>query len=176
MLGPILHGNAITLEPPKPEDLDIFRGWFADLEITRYLLARFPLTSEQEQEWYGAAARDDARVLWSIVAGGCTIGNTVIHHIDWINRHAGTGTLIGDQAHWGKGFGAESVRLRTAYAFNELGMERLETECFVENVPMRRCLEKSGYHKIGVRRRHLYKRGAWRDTLLFELVRDEWHH
>src|SRR5207302_5954338 len=105
---------------------------------------------------------------------GKTIGSTAIHDIEWINRTATTGTVIGDRSEWGKGIGTESVRLRTAYAFQELGLERLETESLAENTPMHRCLEKSGYRQIGVRQRSIYKGGGWHDRYIFELLRDEW--
>jgi [ribosomal protein S5]-alanine N-acetyltransferase len=174
MLGPILRGETITLEPAKPADLPLFVRWFADTDVTRYLLARFALSPSQEEEWYESVARNDSTVHWAIVADGATIGVSGIHQIDWINRHAQTGTVIGERSQWGKGFGSEAVRLRTAFAFDELGLERLETHSLVENVGMHRALEKSGYRNIA-RRRHVHWRaGRWHDDFLFELLRDEW--
>jgi hypothetical protein len=106
MLGPILRGEKISLEPVKAADLETFRGWLADLEV--------------------------------------------------------------------KGYASEVVSLRTAYAFRELGLERLETECFTENLAMHRALEKAGYQRLGRRRRHIYKSGEWHDTVIFEVLREEW--
>jgi RimJ/RimL family protein N-acetyltransferase len=174
MLGPILRGEIITLEPPKIEDIDTFRAWLADLEVTRTLLVRFVPSRDAEEKWYERVAASDSTVIWSIVVDGKPIGNTGIDNIDWINRHATTGTVIGEKSAWGKGYASEAVKLRTAYAFGELGLERLETECLAENVPMHRALEKSGYQRIGRRRRHVYKGGNWHDTILFELLRHEW--
>jgi len=174
MLGPILRGEKISLEPMRLEDIDTFRDWLSDLEITRYLLVRFVPSRRQEEEWYDHAARNESSVHWSIVAGGTPIGNTGIHGIDWINRHATTGTIIGDREYWGKGYASEAVRLRTGYAFSELGLERLETESLAENHAMHRVLEKSGYIRIGLRRRHVYRGGTWHDAILFELLRQDW--
>jgi RimJ/RimL family protein N-acetyltransferase len=174
VLGPVLHGEKIALEPLRFEDIDLFRSWLADLEVSRYLLARFVPSHKEEEAWYDNAVRNDSLVIWGIVADGKTIGDTSINGIDWVNRHAATGTIIGNKTAWGRGYASEAVRLRTEYAFEELGLERLETECFAENIPMHRVLDKAGYQRIARRRRHLYKGGAWHDTLLFELLREDW--
>jgi [ribosomal protein S5]-alanine N-acetyltransferase len=174
MLGPILRGENITLEPPEPEDLPIFRAWFAELEVTQYLIMRFVPSISAEEEFYQHQSASANDLLWKIVAGGKTIGTTGISAISWINRNATTGLLIGDPAEWGKGYASETVRLRTAYAFNELGLERLSSESFVDNLPMHRALEKSGYQNIGRARHVFFKGGRWHDVYLFEVLRHEW--
>jgi len=163
----------MTLGPPRSEDLETYRQWFADLQVTRFLLMRFVPSVQQEQEWYDQMGKSASDVVWAVVAGGKTIGTTAIHGIDWTNRHASSGMLIGDRSAWGHGYATQAVRLRTAYAFRELGLERLETESFAHNAPMHRVLEKAGYQRIGLRR-HLYKGGEWHDEVLFELLREDW--
>jgi RimJ/RimL family protein N-acetyltransferase len=174
VFGPILRGESISLEPPQPEYLDTYRGWLADLDVTRYLLVRFPPSEKQEEEWYERQASSEATAIWAIVLEGRPIGSTGLHNIDWINRHASSGMLIGDRSQWGKGYASQAVALRTAFAFRELGLERLETESFAVNAPMHRALEKSGYRKIGLKRRYAYRGGVWHDAYIFELLRDEW--
>jgi RimJ/RimL family protein N-acetyltransferase len=174
MLGPVLSGERVVLAPATPDDLPLFCAWFADREITRTLLTRFPLSLKQEDEWYQRTATSQRDVLWAIRVDGGTIGNTGLHGIDWVNRHAISGTLIGDRSQWGKGYATEAVHLRTAYAFDDLGLERLESESLTVNVAMHRALEHSGYRKIATRRRYIYGGGEWHDAYLFELLRDEW--
>jgi [ribosomal protein S5]-alanine N-acetyltransferase len=178
MLGPVIEGEKIRLEPSGPEYLPEFIRWFADLRVTRYLLMRCPMTLKQEEEWFENMARDRTTVHWAIVAdsGGAPrpIGVTGIHNIDWINRGAITGTIIGVESEWGKGYASEAVALRTAFAFNELNLERLETFSFAPNKGMHKALQRSGYREIGVRRRSMFREGQWFDTVLFELLRDEW--
>jgi RimJ/RimL family protein N-acetyltransferase len=174
MLGPTLRGDLITLEPAEVEDLDTFRRWFADLEVTRFLLARFVPSEQQEMEWYTRASAAQDTVHWKIVREGLTIGVTALHDVDYHNGSATSGTIIGDQSQHGHGFGTEVVRLRTGFAFGELHLQRLETESLAENIPMHRCLEKSGYTKIGRRRRRIYRGGVWHDAFIFELLREEW--
>lgn len=174
MLGPILRGEKLSLEPTRREDLGLFRTWLMDERVTRYLLRRFVPSDKAEEEWYDGVSSDHGAVAWSLIVNGKTIGNTAIGGIDWINRHGTTGMLIGETSQWGKGYASEAVRLRTAFAFNELNLERLESESFVDNVAMHRALEKSGYQNIGRKRRHMFRNGAWHDLFVFEVLRHEW--
>ncbi len=174
MLGPILRGTLINLEPPRVEDLELFVKWFGDPEKTQNLLARFPFTLKQEQEWFDRVAGSQTDVFWVIRLDGVTVGNTAIHNLDWINRRGITGTFIAEQVHRSRGFGSEVVRLRTRYAFEELGLERLETESFAHNISMHRALQKSGYREIGRRRHYVFKGGVWIAALIFELLREDW--
>lgn len=174
MFGPVLRGKGLSLEPPRLDNLALYCGWFADVDVTRYMLVRFPASLQQEEEWYTSMARSTSDVVWNIVVDGEIIGNTGIHSIDWISRHGSTGSVIGNRSMWGKGYGSESVRLRTAYAFEELGLERLESESFADNVAMHRALEKSGYRKFATRSHYVYRGGRWHDCYLFEVLREEW--
>ena len=126
MLGPILEGERVRLEPPRPEYLPVYQRWFADMEVTRYLLYRFPFTAKAEEEWLEQVGKDPHQVMWAIVLrhNGKLIGNTSIEKIDWRNRRGETGIVIGEKEEWGKGCAGESMRLRTRYGFRELGLEK----------------------------------------------------
>ena len=140
MLGPVIEGERTRLEPPRPEFLPSYVRWFSDPEITRYLLYRYPLTDKGEAEWLERTATDEHKVLWSIVArtSGRLVGNTALDHIDWRNRHAMSGTVIGEKDEWGKGYATESMRLRTRYAFRELGLQKVITTVIGPNDASRR--------------------------------------
>jgi len=174
MFGPILQGEHIRLVPLTPEMLPVYVQWFSDTEVTRYMGRPFPPTLAQEHEWFERVTKSDTDLLWAIMAEDRHIGSTGIHDIQWRSRRAITGNLIGDKSAWGKGYGSEAVRLRTRYAFQELGLEKLETEVFMENAGSRRCLEKSGYRQYGVRRRHEFRDGRWHDFWIADILRDEW--
>lgn len=174
MLGPILAGPRLTLVPPRAEFIDSWRRWFADREVTRYLLKRFVPTPRQETEWLERVAQDRAAVLWSIMIGKKMIGSSGLTEIDWRHRHAFSGTMIGEKAYWGKGLGKESMALRTAYAFDELGLERIETQVTAGNEASRRALLATGYREVGTRHRHLFFEGRWHDAWVGEILREDW--
>ena len=176
MLGPILQGERVQLEPPRPEQAPTFMRWFADPEITRYLLVRVPPSQKQEEEWLEHMAKSPDDVLWAIHRreDGGLVGTTGLHRIDWRHRHAWSGVLIGDKTAWSKGYATEAMRLRTGYAFQELGLEKLLTSVYAGNEASRRALHKVGYHQCGLWRRNRFFDGQWHDEWLGEILREEW--
>ena len=161
MLGPTLRGDKISLEPARPEDGSLRQRWFADLEVTRPYTSPVVPSLKQEEESFERSARDDSVVLWRIALDGTSIGQSFLYDLSWMHRQAHTGMWIGERSQWGKGYGSEAVRLRTSFAFEELGLERLETSSLAVNV--------------GMHRTHRYRSGgAWHDEHMFELLRDEW--
>lgn len=176
MLGPILHGTQISLVPHQVEFLDTYRRWFADPDVTHYLLLRHPPSPSQEQEWFDHISTSQDEIGWAIMLndGDQLIGSTGLRQIDWRNRHASSGIMIGEKDHWGKGYATEAMRLRTAYAFRELGLEKILTSVIGPNHGSRRALEKAGYRQCGLLRRQRYFDGTWHDEWLGEILREEW--
>src|SRR5437899_2038100 len=159
MLGPVLRGEKVSLEPAQPEDAPLRCRWFADLELSRFWTGPDAPSLRQEEESFERWARDQSGVTWRITLEGRTIGSAWLCDIDWRNRQAWQGLVIGERSEWGKGYGSEVVKLRTAFAFQELGLERLETSSLESNIGMHRALERSGFHKIGVRHHRFFVQG-----------------
>ena len=174
MFGPVLTGERVRLEPPRHEDAATRCRWFADLEVTRLYTSPGVPSLQQEEESFERSARDESTVLWRVTVEGRLIGSAFLCNIDWLNRYAGSGMMIGERSEWGKGYGSEVVRLRTDFAFRELGLESLGTSSIDTNVGMRRALERSGYRQIGARHHRFLISGAWHDEYQFELLREEW--
>jgi RimJ/RimL family protein N-acetyltransferase len=176
MFGPILRGPKIHLAPPQPAYLATYVRWFADPMVTRYLSTRNTPSLKQEEEWYERMAGAQDHIVWAILLNeeGTLIGNTGLHNIDWRHRHAESGIMIGETAQWGKGYASEAMRLRTAYAFAELGLEKVMTRVYDDNHASRRALEKAGYRQCGMLRHHRYSGGKWHDEWLGEILREEW--
>lgn len=174
MFGPVLKGQKVTLRPPDETDPARFVEWFADTEVTRYLAERFPLPLQQEQEFIKKIGESKNDVWWVIEADAKAIGATGIHRIDWLNARGITGTVIGDKSTWRKGYGSESMALRTEYAFRQLNLHKLESGALMENEPSRRALRKAGYREVGIQRQHSWRDGAWHDHWLCEVLREDW--
>lgn len=176
MLGPVLEGDRLRLGPPAPEHLPVFLGWFADPHITRFLFHRSPFSLRQEEEWLDRMSRSEEDMVWTIVlqATGTLIGTTALHRITWRHRHATNGITIGERAQWGHGYATEAIRLTTAYAFHELGLEKVLTEVYEGNDASRRAMERVGFRQCGLLRRNRFFDGRWHDEWLGEILREEW--
>ncbi len=174
MFGPVIEGKLVRLRPPSAGDAPALVSWFEDMEVTRFLGRRHPLSLEEQKVWLDEVARDPNRVQWVIEHDGRAVGRTGIDEIDWKNGRGTTGTVIGDKQVWGKGLAGELMRLRTRYAFTELPLRKLEAGYFDGNEASGRAQAAAGYRVIGRRREELFAGGKWLDLVLTEVLREEW--
>lgn len=72
-----------------------------------------------------------------------------------------------------RGYMSEAIRAIRDYAFNDLGLSRLEAACLPENLPSRGTLEKSGFRYEGVAQAYLEINGRWRNHVLYAYLRDD---
>jgi ribosomal-protein-alanine N-acetyltransferase len=112
----------------------------------------------------GRSGRSISLAIWrgpnligQVTLGGIIYGALRGAHIGyWIDYRAAN-----------KGFITQSVEVITAYAFNELGLHRIEINLRPENSASRRVAEKAGFHFESERPRFLHIDGAWRDHITF---------
>ena len=176
MLGTILTGRNIRLRAPALEDLPTFTRWFADPEVTRYLLRRYPPSPAQELGWFEGMAASEKDLVWavSMKEGELLVGVIGLHRIDWQHRHAWIEIVLGERSAWGKGYATGVMRLVTEHAFHELGLEKVLASVYGGNERSIRMAEKLGYRQCGLLRRNAFLVGEWHDEWLGEILRDEW--
>ncbi|HVT15521.1 MAG TPA: GNAT family protein [Thermoanaerobaculia bacterium] len=170
------EGEKVRLVPlDKTRHLEHALAWLNDPVLTSWtLMGDMPLTRLAEEEFFDRMSRaGDTDVLFAVeTRDGDHIGFTGLHRIDWRNGVATTGTILGRIDLWGRGYGTDAARVRARYAFEVLGLRLLLSEVMDGNVASLRMLEKAGYREVGrVPRRH-WKRGAFRDAILFALERE----
>lgn len=79
------------------------------------------------------------------------------------------GYWIGER-HAGKGYMQEAVETVTRYAFDDLGLHRVEAACIPNNRRSARVLEKAGFRSEGTLRSYLKINGQWRDHRLYARI------
>ena len=78
-----------------------------------------------------------------------------------------------DKSEEGKGIITSAVKLVTEYAFNELGIHRIEASALVDNEKSKRVLHKCGFKELGLNEKYLFIDGVWRDHITFFKINDE---
>ncbi len=107
--------------------------------------------------------REDDRLL-----GGITLSN--------VRRGVAQSGSVG---YWmGKpyarnGYMAETIQLLLEFAFDTLGLHRVEAACLPSNTPSRNLLLKSGFLQEGFARRYLRINGTWQDHVSFAVLRTD---
>lgn len=169
-------GENIYLRPIAREDID--RGWLEwinDPEITLHLAGNLPVSRESLERYY-QASQPPAAVMFAICRSEDDryVGNIRISEIDWVSRHATYGWLIGDRTAHGRGYGTEALRLMLRYAFRELGLHRIYTTIWVDNIASLRANEKVGFRVEGRLRECLFKRGRHVDATMVSMLRSDY--
>jgi len=173
----MIYGRNVRLRAIEREDIPRFVKWFNDSEVRRYLTTYEPMSRAKEERWFEEylTRRNDLILAIEVRQGDewVHIGNVGLHRIDWKNRVATLGVVIGEREYWGRGYGTEAVRAMLRYAFGELGLNRVELETYEFNPRAIRCYEKAGFVREGVRRRALYREGKFHDVILMGILRSE---
>ena len=141
-------------EPTWPSD-DLTRSAF------RRRLAAYSRDIDLDQAYplFIFRAKDEALV------GGITLSNVR----RGVAQMASVGYWIG-QPHARKGHMLAAVKAIAPFAFQRLGLHRLEAACIPENNPSRELLLKTGFRLEGEARAYLKINGVWRDHLLFGML------
>jgi [ribosomal protein S5]-alanine N-acetyltransferase len=74
---------------------------------------------------------------------------------------------------WGQGFATEAGRAILSFGFQTLALHRIWATCDVENRASARVLEKIGMQREGHLRENVRRRGEWRDSYLYAILRSE---
>lgn len=73
----------------------------------------------------------------------------------------------------GRGIGTRAQRRLVEYLFAHTQVNRIEADTETANIAEQRALEKAGFTREGVERGANYRAGAWRDMVLFSILRHE---
>lgn len=103
-----------------------------------------------------------------VLVGGITLSNVR----RGVAQSATLGYWIG-QPYARRGHTLAGVRAVCRFAFNKLDLHRVEAACLPTNEPSKNLLLRAGFSLEGRARAYLKINGAWRDHLLFGLVREE---
>jgi RimJ/RimL family protein N-acetyltransferase len=84
-------------------------------------------------------------------------------------RRAAVGCWLAPHAR-GRGIATRAVRLLARWAFDDLGIARLQITCGPDNLASQRVAERAGFTREGVLRSHYPFKGGRRDTVVFSLL------
>jgi RimJ/RimL family protein N-acetyltransferase len=101
---------------------------------------------------------------------GTLVGSSGLHRIDWEVSKFEIGYWCRTRFS-GQGYATETVRGIAAFAFDALGVKRVEIRCDPLNRPSARVAERAGFHLEGeLRNDALGTDGTLRNTLVFSAI------
>ncbi len=124
-----IHGKKVVLRAIESSDLPTLLKWSNNPEIQYWLGGwQFPVGSEDQKKWAASLSIQSAHQRFAIETQELgLIGTANLVDIDWKNRHAHHGMMLGDINNRGKGYGVDTIMAMMRYAFDELGLERLDS-------------------------------------------------
>jgi RimJ/RimL family protein N-acetyltransferase len=171
-----IHGKRVVLRAIEEADLPDLQAWANDPNIQAMLGGwHFPTSARDQQAWMASLSCQSTNQRFAIDAGELgLIGTANLVSIDWKNRNAFHGMLLGDKAS-GKGLALDTVMALMRYAFDELGLERLDGDMIEYNAPsLRLYLERCGWVREGVRERYYHRKGRWWDKVIVGITRERY--
>lgn len=170
-----LSGKKVNLRPLSKEDVPTITRWVNDPEVRDFVSMAFPQNEKNEEGWIDKLYSNEKQIVLAIeTKDGKLIGSMGIHDINWINRNATTGALIGEKEYWGKGFGTDAKMYLLDYAFNTLGLFKICSNVVTYN---KRSLQYSlhcGYKIEGRRKKHIFKHGRFWTLIELGLFKEDW--
>ena len=177
----LLTGDLVRLAALNPEtDAESFARWSRDSEYYRLD------TTDPARMWSPRQTRefmdkdDQAEHPNSIslairtLDGDQVIGFIALDGIEWTHGDAWVGIGIGDRAFWGRGYGADAMRVMLRYAFVELNLFRVSLNVFEYNRRAIRSYEKCGFTVEGRLRAWIHRDGRLWDLIFMGILREEW--
>ncbi len=175
----MIYGKRVRLRGVEKADVPKFYEWINDPDVTDGLAVYLPFSMQDEEKWLESiGSREQAEKPLAIEMregrGWRLIGNCSFFHIEWTNRAAEFGIMIGDKSIWNKGYGTETVELILQHGFDTLNLNRVFLRVYSSNPRARRAYEKAGFVFEGTMREAVYKRGKYADVHFMSVLRSEW--
>lgn len=165
-----IRGKIVTLRAPELADVEKLSKWSNDPEIWNMLGGwHFPFSSRSTEEW--VKGRKDGNLTDHVFCIDTPedgmIGTANLVNIDWKNKNAFHGMMIGESNLRGRGYALDTVFAIMRYAFMELGLNRLDGDMIAYNErSIRFYLEKCGWKQEGVRRDWFFRNGQFHDKVV----------
>lgn len=158
---------AIRLEPFGERHLGALEEMLDDPDLLRFTRVPEPVPPGFAGTWldrYEEGRRDGTGDAFAIVdEDGGFLGLALAPRIERDARTAELGYVVAPAAR-GRGVASEALRQLTDWAFDDLGLFRLELMISVENAASRRVAERCGYVREGVLRSLHVKQDLHEDT------------
>jgi ribosomal-protein-alanine N-acetyltransferase len=174
---PVLAGSRVTLRELRLSDAPSLFALLTTEEVSRFISTP-PDSVEAFERFIEAAHRqqaDGACAFFAVTVEGfdSAIGVFQVRRLDADFSIAEWGFAIG-APFWGTGVFRQGAGLILEFAFETLGVHRLEARVAVGNERGNRAMLKLGAVTEGVLHQSFYHRGEHHDQMLYALGADDW--
>jgi RimJ/RimL family protein N-acetyltransferase len=175
--APPLSDAVVRLEPIEERFVPDFEALTRDPDVLRFTRVPTRRSDDFAAGWiagYVQGWRDGSRAGFAIIDcdDDAFLGMCGLIRIDWEASEAEMGYVVAPAAR-GRGAASRSIDLVSRWAFDDLGLARIEAVIDVTNEASLRVAERAGYKREGVRRSAHFKDGVRADLAIYSLLPGE---
>ncbi len=165
------------LRPLREHDVtNKYASWMNDLESTRYLETPAGNATIDSLSAYVSShnIRNDSLLLGIFVKPtGNHVGNIKLEPISFVHKKAVLGMLIGEPGYRSKGLGTAVIHKLLQFAFDELGLHRIELGVTADNHSAIKCYERVGFVLEGRLRDATLRDNHYVDNLHYAILNED---
>ena len=138
---------------------------------------RLPRTYKEEEKWIenmNAGKLEGYTFKIETLKDSLYIGGCGVNELDWKNRNAVVGIMVGDPVYWGHGYGTDAMRVLVRFLFDQVGLNRIALKVFDYNERAIKSYQKVGFTQEGRMRETLYCDGAFHDEIVMSILKREY--
>ncbi|HWZ02522.1 MAG TPA: GNAT family protein [Mucilaginibacter sp.] len=168
-----LQGQGFKLRGWKEDDAESIQKHADNPNIYSFLMDRFPhpYTMEAAIGWVDMMLVQNPQVNFVIDVDGKAVGVIGLEIREDVYRKT---ALLGywiSETLWGKGIMPQAIKLITGYAFENLGLIRVQAGVLSNNPKSMRALEKAGFTKEGVLKNNIIKNEVVLDEHIYAVLK-----
>jgi len=173
-----IKGKVVTLRALELADLELLNQWANDPDIWYGLGGwHFPYSVMNTEKWLLNINNNDMKnqVFAIDTEEHGIIGTTNLVNIDWKNKNAFHGIVLGNKNTRGKGYAQDVVMTIMRYAFDELGLNRLDGDMIDYNhVSINFYKKRCGWEVEGIKKGWYYREGNFHDKVVVGITRQRY--
>lgn len=177
MSDAFVTGEKVRLRGLQRSDMEVYRRWLANPEVTAFLeMGWKPLSDAEVESVFASMTASPEAVAFAVEdkATGDLAGVAGLYLIQWLARRAQFNILLGEPKMWNRGLGTETLKLLLDYGFETLNLESIQLGVNADNLRAVRSYEKAGFVHEGRRRKFVYRNGRYFDSLMMSMLREEY--
>jgi len=172
-----LNSNNLFLKPLNKENATDLFALHSDEEVQHYTDVTIFKNLGEAQKFIAECVKraENQEYLFLGIFSRATkdfLGTLRLYHIDYKHRFATVGFQLAKD-YWGRGRMHEALQSFLKFSFDDLNLNRVEAQTFVENERGIKVLEKLKFTREGRLRQNFLIDGKFEDSYLYGLLKEE---
>ncbi len=173
-----IEGKTVVLRAIEFDDLELLNQWANNPEIQYWLGGwHFPTNMEDQKKWFQTLNANSLHQRFAIETKELgLIGTANLVDLNWKNKNAHHGMLLGDKEIRGKGYAVDAVMAIMKFAFEELGLERLDGSMIEYNeASLKMYIGKCGWIEEGRQRNWYFRKNRFWDKIIVGITKQDYY-